>query len=389
LPITAQENRWSTIPLFPEGVQKIKTLRSERTERQESEQIVRVKDEQINFEQTGPLKPDGANDNRSLQEIVKAKDIKALNKHLKQGISNYLKSDTYKNYLSFLSHFHHYSNTNNRLILGQRPDAQLIASAKKWKDQGRYINKGEKALYIYAPINVIKKDQSGNPILDEKGKEIKKTFFKLVPVFDATQTNGKELPKALNELNQDFENKETFVRVFKTFKEVSSASINFSKMNGDTKGYYQPETNQIVVAKGLGQEQTIKTLIHEITHAELHASSTSKFGSPQYSQNEFEAESVAYIVANHFGIDSSEYSFGYLSSWTNQGDDLQNFEVSLEKITNEANQLIEKIDKTLERVISLERIPENKFAERLVEAQTENQMEVSEPNPKVESRSMK
>lgn len=300
-------------------------------------------------------------------ELVKAKDYKALSHHLKEGIQNYLKGDVFKNYLNFMANFHKYSQKNIRLILAQNPRARNIASFNKWKELGSPVKKGSKALYVYAPNPYIKKDKDNNPLLDENGEIIKEMTFKLVPVFDVSQTQNPELlPRPIYNLEENLESPERFVKVFQAIEAISPVPIVIEETGG-INGYYSPSDKQIVVNKNMGQEMTLKTLIHEVTHAVLHSDSSAIFGDETYSKQEFEAEAVAYIVSSHLKIDTSSYSFAYLSSWTNQGKDLKELENSLDTITKQAQSMIENIEKTLSKSYGLEKT-QNKFEERLAVA---------------------
>jgi hypothetical protein len=190
-------------------------------------------------------------------------------------------------------------------------------------------------------------------------------------VYDVSQTEGKELVKPIYELKQDFEDPKHFTAVFKSLVALAPVPVKIESAQSfisDAKGYYSPTENKIGLRQGLGQEQTVKTLIHELTHAQLHANSTAEFGSQAYGQHEFEAESVAYVVADHLGIDSSEYSFGYLSAWTHEGDQLEAFKTSLKTVTTQANQLINKIDDTLSKTYGVTQ-PKNAFEARLMASQ--------------------
>lgn len=305
---------------------------------------------------------------RSIQDIIKKKDYKALSSHLKNGISSYLETDTFKNYLNFVSKFHKYSHKNVQLLLDQNPNTTHVAGFKKWKELGRTVNKGAKALYVYAPGSKIVRDKKGEPVKDEKGQVIKEKFFFLTPVFDVSQTNGEPLPKPIHDLEGNFETPEQFVKVFKAIENISPVPIKVEEIQGSARGYYHKVNKEIVVKTGLGEIMTLKTLIHEVTHAKLHADSTASFGDTEYSQHEFEAESVAYIVSNHLGIDTGDYSFGYLSSWTEQGHSIDSFTESLDRITKEAQGIIDSLDKSLALSFAMAE-PANKFEERVARAQ--------------------
>ncbi|MFZ2577864.1 MAG: ArdC-like ssDNA-binding domain-containing protein [Lactococcus hircilactis] len=309
---------------------------------------------------------------KELNQMLKDKDTKALNEHLKEGVKNYLKSDTLKEFLKFCSKFPKYSYGNVRLIESQAPDAHHVASFKKWKDLGTSVKKGSKAVYIYAPSTYKVKDKNGKVIKDEKGEAETKTYFKLVPVFtDQSVEHPELLPQQVYAVKGDFEDKDTFVNLYRTFMKVSPVPVLMDNINGTAHGYYDVIKNNIVIQANMGQLQTVKTMIHEITHAMLHSNSSAVFGDRDYQRQEFEAESVAYVVSNHLGIDSSEYSFGYLASWTQGGKTIDDFEESLKTITKTATELNTKIDETFARISdqTLSK-PKNKFEERLQKLET-------------------
>lgn len=290
------------------------------------------------------------------------KDYKFLKEHLEKGIENYLDSDTYKKFLSCFSSFNDYSQKNMRLLLAQLPTATMVAKASDWKNLGRYPSKGTKALRIYGPNPEYKKDEEGNYLKDEKGKKIPTgniSGWKLVPVFDVSQTHGKELPKPIYELTENFKEPKHFLSIFNAVKSCTTASISLQEISREgVKGFYNRDTHSIVIRKGMNQYQTLKTEIHEVAHSLLHQKA-SEFISKE--QKEFEAESVAYIVCQNYGVDTSDYTFAYLSSWTNKGERIADFENSLKTITNTAREIIKKIDKELSQELT---IKENKVEER-------------------------
>lgn len=315
------------------------------------------------------------NEQPTIQELIKSKNYKGLSIHLKEGVSAYLESDTFKNYLNFVSQFHKYSSKNVRLILEQKPDARYVASFKKWNEMERKVKKGSKAIYVYAPSTVIKKDKEGNPVKDENGNVIKEQRFFLVPVFDVSQTQGeKEIPKPVYHLEDNLKDPKRFSQLFKGLSELSPVPVKVEAIDSEANGFYRVQEKEIIIQEGLGHEMTLKTLAHEIAHALLHADSQAIFGDLTYRQQEFEAESLAYIICNHLGIDSSSYTFGYLSSWTTQGKDIDSFAESLERITQQAQQMIEHLDKKMTIIYGIDP-PENKFEERLALAQLKRQQE--------------
>lgn len=299
-----------------------------------------------------------------LTTAIKNDNKKAIKEILAAGIKEYLQSDTYKNFLNFASSMHQYSQKNLRLILSQYPNASLIASHTDWKAKGRYINKGSKAIRVYAPIFGYKKDEEGNFIKDEKGRKIPTgeiVAWRLAPVFDVSQTNGKEIPKQLYELTENFKSPEAFTSIFNAVKKCTTATVSFGDMalSPGARGYYIPATHEIVLKKGMSTYHTLKTEIHEVVHSVLHNKQNEFIPAAQM---EFEAESVAYIVCNHFGVDTSDYSFGYLSSWTEAGSKLEEFEQSLATICNTAKSLITQIEKEINQELN---VKENKVLEKL------------------------
>lgn len=311
------------------------------------------------------------NPKASLKELIKKKDYKALSEHLEQGIEDYLNGDVFKRYLEFISKFHKYSHKNARLILEQNQKATYVASYGTWKKMERQVKKKSKALYVYAPRFKDKKDSEGNLVTNEHGEIQKDVYYVLVPVFDVSQTDGeKELPRQIYNLSEELDDSKKFAQTYKALEEISPAKITIEPIVDRANGYFVPSENRIVVRQGLGEVMTIKVLIHEITHALLHTNSTAVFGDEIYRRQEFEAESVAYIVTNHLGIDCSDYSFGYLSSWTDRGNDLQSLTDSLQVITNQAKDLIEQIDQMIDKVYTLD-APRNKFEERVAIARNQ------------------
>lgn len=303
---------------------------------------------------------------KTVAELIAAKDSKGLAQVLKEGVKDYFKSDTYKQYLLAMSKFHNYSPLNIQMILRQNPNASYVASFKKWKDEfSRSVNKGEKALRIFAPITVKKRDPKTNePLLDKDGKEITYTSFKLVPVFDVSQTDGKELPKPVYELKGSYKD---YGNLYKSAKEVSEAngvSISFSENTKGAKGYYSPVSNEIVIKKGLSEQHTLKTIFHEMAHSDLHNLEKRAETPFNLSTAELQAESVAFVVASHYGLDTSEYSFGYLANWTQDPRGLSDLEGQIKIVQKEADSLISRIDQALEKYQSKE-LTKDAFQQKL------------------------
>ena len=300
----------------------------------------------------------------TLSEMIKAKNTAALNQHLQEGIKNYFDSDNYKNFLEGMSHFNNYSVRNIQLIKAQLPEASMVASFNEWKKRNGHVNKGEKALYVQAPVTVIKKDVDGNPIINsETGEKETLTYFKPVPVFDISQVSpvkGKELnlPK-MGEVIPSQITKEYYQNVYRSLRDISQKEngipIRFRELE-KSDGSYSPKTNEITIKKGMTYEQTLSTLIHEMAHSELHnkKSLTERFeGKLTRSSKELQAESIAYVVSNHLGFDTSNDSFAYLASWSKEPDGLENLKAQLEIVQEEASSLMKRIDKHLAKYQNL------------------------------------
>ena len=300
----------------------------------------------------------------TLSEMIKAKNTAALNQHLQEGIKDYFDSDNYKNFLEGMSHFNNYSVRNIQLIKAQLPEASIVASFNEWKKRNGHVNKGEKALYVQAPVTVIKKDVDGNPVINsETGEKETITYFKPVPVFDISQVSpveGKELnlPKMGGVIPSQI-NKEYYQNVYRSLRDISQKEngipIRFRELE-NSDGFYSPKTNEITIKKGMTYEQTLSTLIHEMAHSELHnkKSLAERFeGKLTRSSKELQAESVAYVVSNHLGFDTSNDSFAYLASWSQEPDGLENLKAQLEIVQEEASSLMKRIDKHLEKYQNL------------------------------------
>lgn len=296
--------------------------------------------------------------NLTVSEMVKAKNTAALNQHLQDGIKHYFDSDAYKQYLEGMAHFNNYSPRNIQLIVSQLPEASMVASFQEWKKRNGSVNKGEKAIYIQAPVSVLRRDDKGNPVLNpETGEKETITYFKPVPVFDISQVSpqeGKELelPKAMGAIPEQLD-KAYYQNIYRSLRDISqnenNVPIRFRDL-GQEDGYYSPKTNEIVIKRGMSYERTLSTLIHEMAHSELHnkQSLTERFeGKLTISSKELQAESIAYVVSSHLGFDTSQESFPYLASWSKEKDGLANLSAQLEIVQEEASSLMDRIDKQL------------------------------------------
>lgn len=285
----------------------------------------------------------------SIDQLIQDRDLKGLSAHLKEGVKDYFNSDTYKIFLNTMSKLNNYSLNNLFLIVAQKKDASAVASFKAWQKLGRHVLKGQKALKIWAPYQVTRKDEKGQPVLDKKGQEVKDTRFRLVPVFDVSQTDGKELPQPVYELegtHQDYAN------LYRAAKETAAAKgvrLEISKEPMEAHGYYSPTENKIVIRAGMSERETLSTIFHEMAHADLHNPKALEGQKLTRTNKELQAESVAYVVANHYGLDTSSYSFGYLANWSKEPDSLADLEAQLSIVQKEAADLIQRLDTAFEK----------------------------------------
>ena len=289
-----------------------------------------------------------------------AEKLKEITDRLEQGITELFDSERYKEYLRVMSKFHNYSFNNTLLIAMQKPDASLIAGFSAWKNNfGRNVMKGQKGIKILAPSPFkIKKEmekidpqtqkaiigKDGKPVTEEK--EITIPAFKVVSVFDVSQTEGREIPDiAVNMLTGDVEH---YKDVFAALEKTSPVPVGFEKIEGGAHGYYHLEDKRIALDEGMSELQTLKTLIHEIAHAKLHdidlnAPLEDLENRPDRRTREVQAESIAYTVCQHYGLDTSDYSFGYVAGWS-AGRELAELKSSLETIRSTAAEIINSID---------------------------------------------
>ena len=311
--------------------------------------------------------------------------VQEITEKLEQGIKELFESEKYKTYLNTMSKFHNYSFNNTMLIAMQKPDATLVAGFKAWqKNFDRHVKKGEKGIRILAPAPYkIKEEQekldpvTGEIMLDKNGMpvteevEIKIPAFRVVPVFDVSQTDGKELPDiGVNELSGSVEDYEDFMQAL---TEVSPVPITYEDIEGEAKGYFYTTDHRIAIQEGMSQSQTVKTAIHEVAHAKLHDRERNqdidKVLDKDRNTKEVEAESVAYTVCQHFGIDTSDYSFGYIAGWSSDRD-MKELKSSLDTIRKTASELITGIE---DRLAELHK-------DRAVEQEQKQELEESPAN---------
>ena len=283
--------------------------------------------------------------------------MKEITDRLETGIQELFESERYKAYLTSMAKFHSYSFNNTLLIAMQ--GGQLVAGYNKWRDDfHRNVKRGEKGIKILAPApykvkkEVPKLDEQGQPVMDKDGnpvtekKEIQVPAFKIVSVFDVSQTEGEPLPSiGVDELAGNVEQYEDF---FKALEQTSPVPMAFEDIPGGSHGYYHLTEKRIAIQENMSELQTLKTAIHEIAHAKLHAIDpdapvTEQADRPDSRTREVQAESVAYAVCQHYGLDTSDYSFGYVAGWSS-GKDLKELRASLETIRATAHELITAID---------------------------------------------
>ena len=285
----------------------------------------------------------------TIDQLIQDRDLKGLSAHLKEGVRDYFNSDTYKAFLNTMSKLNNYSINNLFLIVAQKKDASAVASFNAWRKLGRHVKKGSKALKVWAPYQVSKKDEKGQPVLDKKGQEVKDTRFRLVPVFDVSQTEGKELPKPVYELEGSHQDYANLYRAAKETAAAKGIAFEISKEPMEAHGYYSPLENKIVIRSGMSERETLSTIFHEMAHADLHHPKAVDGQQLTRTTKELQAESVAYVVANHYGLDTSSYSFGYLANWSKEPDSLADLEAQLSIVQQEAKDLIQRLDTAFEK----------------------------------------
>ena len=279
--------------------------------------------------------------------------LKELTDQLEVGVKSVRNSSEFKNLLATMAKFPHYSLNNCILISMQRPDATLCQSYGAWKKMGRYVKKGEKGIRVIAPApytiekEVDKLDANGKVILDSDGEPVKEkqelnlVGFKAESTFDVSQTEGKELPKlGIDELVGDVSKYDFLMDLI---KEISPVPIGFEDIKTGAKGYYHLEDKRIAIQEGMSELQTLKTCLHEVVHAMLHADADKQVSK---NRKEIEAEGVASVILNYFGYDTSAYSFPYLASYTTD-DDLKDLKSSLDTIRSTSGKVIRIVEEKL------------------------------------------
>ena len=302
-----------------------------------------------------------------MAESKSAQQVREITDKLEQGIKELFESERFKEYLRTMSKFYHYSFSNTLLIAMQKPEATYVAGYTSWqRNFDRQVMKGEKGIKILAPAPYKAKEErekidpsTQKPVLDADGKPVTETVevmrpaFKVVSVFDISQTDGKELPDIIvDELSGSVENYAAF---FEALKQESPVPISFEDIPGGAKGYFSHAENRIAIQEGMSEIQTVKTAIHEIAHAKLHAINPDEKVAPEEHKDrhtkEVEAESVAYTVCQRYGIETSDYSFGYIAGWSSDKD-TKELKGSLETIRSTAAEMIQSIDAKLKLLLA-------------------------------------
>jgi len=297
-------------------------------------------------------------DPKAAAEVRKA-EMEEIGKKLEQGVKDVFNGESFKKYLDFCAKLPRYSVNNQLLIMMQKPDATMCQSFTGWKDMNRAVKRGEKGIRILAPApykmekEQDKLDSFGSKVLDKDGEPVKETIevtvnaFKPVSTFDISQTEGEPIPTlGVDELIGGVAGYETLLDAI---KEVVPVPITFENIESGAKGFYSLEENRIVVQEGMSEAQTVKTLLHEASHQALHSREAMEHSADKKSQGqkEVEAESIAYVVCQHYGIDTSDYSFAYVATWS-ADKEVPELKASLDTIRRTASDLITKIDEKVQ-----------------------------------------
>ena len=302
-----------------------------------------------------------------MAENKNAQQVREITDKLEQGIKELFESERFKEYLRTMSKFYNYSFNNTLLIAMQKPEATYVAGYTSWqRNFDRQVMKGEKGIKILAPAPYKVQEErekidpaTQKPVIGADGKAVTETVevlrpaFKVVSVFDVSQTDGKELPDIIvDELKGTVENYEAF---FDALKQESPVPVSFEDIPGGAKGFFSPVESRIAIQEGMSEIQTVKTAIHEIAHAKLHAVNPDEKTAPEDKKDrhtkEVEAESVAYTVCQRYGIETSDYSFGYIAGWSS-GKETKELKSSLDTIRKTAAEMIEGIDAKLKVLLA-------------------------------------
>lgn len=307
--------------------------------------------------------------------------IDEITQQLEQGIKDLFASGKYREYLSVMSRFHNYSFNNTLLIMMQKPDASHVAGYQSWQNNfGRHVKKGEKGIAILAPapykitVEQEKKDTDGKAVIGKNGKpvmektEIKIPAYKKVTVFDVSQTEGRELPSIkVNELSGSVEN---FNLYMEAVRQISPVPVEYGNISSGAKGYFSSAEQKIVIQDKMSQMQTAKTAVHELAHSVLHDTKLDPdAGKKDRQTKEVEAESIAYAVCRYYGLDTSEYSFGYIAAWSSTKE-LPELKNSLQTIRDTTAEIINGIDRQILEIQKPQEISSHSRQERTITKET-------------------
>lgn len=303
---------------------------------------------------------------------ARKQEMDQMAEKLEAGVKEVFRGENYKAYLDFCAKMPRYSINNQILIMMQKSDATMCQSFTGWKEMGRFVKKGEKGIRVMAPApykverEQDKLDASGKPVMDADGEPVKETVevkinaFKPVSTFDISQTEGEPIPQlGVDELVGSVDG---YATLMEAIKQASPVPITFEQIESGAKGYFHVEENRIAIQEGMSEVQTVKTALHEASHATLHSKEAMSADSDKKSrsQKECEAESVAYVVCQHYGVDTAEYSFPYVAGWSSDKE-VSELKASLDTIRRAAADLIVKIDEKIAELTSTKDI--DKFME--------------------------
>lgn len=295
------------------------------------------------------------------------KQLKEISERLEQGVKEIFTSERYTEYLNTMSKFHNYSFNNTLLITMQKPEATLVAGYQAWQKKfNRHVKRGEKGIQIIAPAPIREKQEiekidpvTKEPVIGDDGQpeteivEMVIPRFRVTTVFDVSQTEGEPIAELkVPELTGSVQFYDTFMQALQN---ISPVPIRMMNVEGEAKGYYHQTEKYIAIKEDMSNVQTMKTGVHEVSHALLHDREVMDAEGVLKDQTtkEVEAESIAYIVCNHFGLDTSEYSFTYIASWC-ESRDMKALKASMDTIRKTSAEIIGNIEEQMHE-IELER----------------------------------
>lgn len=291
--------------------------------------------------------------------------VKKLMDELVDGVTGIFDSEKYKNYLRIMAKFPHYSFNNTLLIYLQRPAASHVAGYQTWKSKfGRQVKKGEKGIQILAPVTYKTKKKKTEEDGKTKDQEEPDPFymlrgFRVVHVFDVSQTEGRELPSIVESLHGEVEQ---FPSFFSAVCKISPVPVSCEPMEDTADGYYSHTEKRICIREGMSESQTAAALIHELSHAMLHNQEMLEEElaltgiRKDRRTKEVEAESVAFVVNSYFGNRTDENSFGYIAGWSS-GKEVPELLASLTTIQTTAEVIIQGMERAYEKELERKEEP--------------------------------